>query len=195
MRCGDPTWMAQNFGFLEMSNFDIYVVHSAFGAILGDPKFGWLTLVVNLQQWTLFTFKQYCLEGILAKESSPTTKDFLLWRDLHKTNTMCTRGTRNMCREVTGFKPLSRALFAGVCWYWLIATCKRIAQGTAYNEFGYNEHLAITNRKFLTAMFNKYPLTTIFFSSSSYSLKAGPGDCTCEMKDAWSLSMDKPLQT
>ena len=63
MRCGDPTWMAQNFGFLKMSNFDIYVVHSTFGAILGDPKFGsfhvgsphlmavtghsWLTLVVN----------------------------------------------------------------------------------------------------------------------------------------------------
>ena len=40
MRCGDPTWIAQNFGFLKMSNFDIYVVHSAFGAILGDPKFG-----------------------------------------------------------------------------------------------------------------------------------------------------------
>ena len=39
-RCGDPTWMAQNFGFLKMSNFDIYVVHSAFGAILGDPIFG-----------------------------------------------------------------------------------------------------------------------------------------------------------
>ena len=27
--------------------------------------------------------KQYCLEGILAKESSPRTKDFLLWSDLH----------------------------------------------------------------------------------------------------------------
>ena len=40
IRCGDPTWMAQNFGFLEMSNFNIYVVESAFGAILGDPKFG-----------------------------------------------------------------------------------------------------------------------------------------------------------
>ena len=26
--------------------------------------------------------KQYCLEGILAKESSPRTKDFLLWSDL-----------------------------------------------------------------------------------------------------------------
>ena len=38
--CGDPTWMAQNFEFLKMSNFDIYVVHLAFGAILGDPKFG-----------------------------------------------------------------------------------------------------------------------------------------------------------
>ena len=40
MRCGDPTWKDPNFGFLEMSNFDIYVVESAFGAILGDPKFG-----------------------------------------------------------------------------------------------------------------------------------------------------------
>ena len=25
--------------------------------------------------------KQYCLEGILAKESSPRTKDLLLWSD------------------------------------------------------------------------------------------------------------------
>ena len=40
----------------------------------------------QFQQWTLFTLKQYCLEGILAKESSPRTKDFLLWRDLHPTN-------------------------------------------------------------------------------------------------------------
>ena len=63
MRCGDQRWKDQNFGFLEMSNFDIYVVESAFGAILGDPKFGsfhvgsphlmavtghsWLTLVGN----------------------------------------------------------------------------------------------------------------------------------------------------
>ena len=31
--------------------------------------------------------KQYCLEGILAKESSPGTKDFLLWSDLHVDNT------------------------------------------------------------------------------------------------------------
>ena len=61
--CGDPTWIAQNFGFLKMSNFDICVVHLGFGAILGDPKFGpfhvgsphhmavtgytWLTLVIN----------------------------------------------------------------------------------------------------------------------------------------------------
>ena len=37
--CGDPTWIAQNFGFLKMSNFDICVVHLGFGAILGDPKF------------------------------------------------------------------------------------------------------------------------------------------------------------
>ena len=28
---------------------------------------------------------------------------------------MYTRGTRNICGKVTGFKPLSRALFAGVC--------------------------------------------------------------------------------
>ena len=51
------------FWIPKMSNFDIYVVHLAFGAILGDPKFGpfhvgsphhmavtgytWLTLVIN----------------------------------------------------------------------------------------------------------------------------------------------------
>ena len=40
MRCADPRWKDPNFVFLEMSNFDIYVVESAFGAILGDPKFG-----------------------------------------------------------------------------------------------------------------------------------------------------------
>ena len=40
----------------------------------------------QFQQWSLFTFKQYCLEGILAKESSPRTKDFLLWRDLQRPN-------------------------------------------------------------------------------------------------------------
>ena len=38
--CGDQRWKDQNFGFLEMAHFDIYVVESAFGAILGDPKFG-----------------------------------------------------------------------------------------------------------------------------------------------------------
>ena len=38
--CGDPTWIAPNFEFLKMCNFDIYVVHLGFGAILGDPKFG-----------------------------------------------------------------------------------------------------------------------------------------------------------
>ena len=32
--------VAQNFGFLKMYNFDIYVVHLSFRAILGDPKFG-----------------------------------------------------------------------------------------------------------------------------------------------------------
>ena len=72
MRCGDPTWMAQNFVFLEMSNFNIYVVHSAFGAILDDTKFGsfhvgsphgchWPHLTNSghqFQQWTLFIFKQ-----------------------------------------------------------------------------------------------------------------------------------------
>ena len=40
----------------------------------------------QFQQWSLFTFKQYCLKGILAKESSPRTKDFLLWSDLLKSN-------------------------------------------------------------------------------------------------------------
>ena len=38
--CGDPRWIAQNFGFLKMSNFDICVMRLGFGAILGDPKFG-----------------------------------------------------------------------------------------------------------------------------------------------------------
>ena len=32
--------------------------------------------------------KQYCLEGILAKESSVTTIDFLLCRDLQKIDTL-----------------------------------------------------------------------------------------------------------
>ena len=36
----DPRWLAQNFGFLKMFNFDIYVVHLSFTAILGNPKFG-----------------------------------------------------------------------------------------------------------------------------------------------------------
>ena len=30
--------------------------------------------------------KQYCLEGILANESSARTKDFLLWSDLQASN-------------------------------------------------------------------------------------------------------------
>ena len=61
--CGDPTLIAQNFGFLKKCNFDISVVHLGFGAILGDPKFGsihvgsphhmvvtgytWLIVVIN----------------------------------------------------------------------------------------------------------------------------------------------------
>ena len=63
--CGVVTQhgMTQNLGFLKVSSFDIYVVHLAFGAILGDSKFGsfhvgsphlmavtghsWLTLVGN----------------------------------------------------------------------------------------------------------------------------------------------------
>ena len=61
--CGDPTWIAPNFGFLKMCNFYISVVHLGFGAILGDPKFGsihvgsphhvavtgytWLIVVIN----------------------------------------------------------------------------------------------------------------------------------------------------
>ena len=40
--CGDPTWIALNFGFLKMCNFDIYVVHLGFGAkIWGNPC--WVT--------------------------------------------------------------------------------------------------------------------------------------------------------
>ena len=37
--CGDPRWIAQNFGFLKMSNFDICVVHLGFGSIFHDQKF------------------------------------------------------------------------------------------------------------------------------------------------------------
>ena len=40
--------------------------------------------------------KQYCLKGILAKESSTRTKDFLLWSDLHKNNDAGTRGNWKM---------------------------------------------------------------------------------------------------
>ena len=43
------------------------------------PYCQWLLPVTNygdqFQQWTLFTLKQYSLEGILAKESSTRTKD------------------------------------------------------------------------------------------------------------------------
>ena len=55
--------------------------------LVTTPYCQWLLPLTNygdqFQQWTLFILKQYCLEGILAKESSPRTKDFLLWRDLH----------------------------------------------------------------------------------------------------------------
>ena len=55
--------------------------------LVTTPYCQWLLPMTNygdqFQQWTLFILKQYCLEGILAKESSPRTKDFLLWRDLH----------------------------------------------------------------------------------------------------------------
>ena len=54
--------------------------------LVTTPYCQWLLPLTNygdqFQQWTLFILKQYCLEGILAKESSPRTKDFLLWRDL-----------------------------------------------------------------------------------------------------------------
>ena len=54
--------------------------------LVTTPYCQWLLPLTNygdqFQQWTLFMLKQYCLEGILAKESSPRTKDFLLWRDL-----------------------------------------------------------------------------------------------------------------
>ena len=41
-QCGVVTQhgMTQNLVFLKMSNFDIYVLLSGFGAILGDRKFG-----------------------------------------------------------------------------------------------------------------------------------------------------------
>ena len=62
--CGVVTQhgMTQNLRFLKMSNFNIYVVHLAFGAILGDSKFGschsmlghhttWVSLATLDQLW------------------------------------------------------------------------------------------------------------------------------------------------
>ena len=80
--CGVVTQhgMTQNLGFLKMSNFDIYVVHLAFGAILGDSKFGsfhvgsphhmavtgysWLTLVVN------------CMNELCSSSNNTVSKAF-----------------------------------------------------------------------------------------------------------------------
>ena len=48
IQCSDPRWIAQNFGFLKMSNFDICVVHLSFEATLGDPKFGAIHVGLHL---------------------------------------------------------------------------------------------------------------------------------------------------
>ena len=54
--------------------------------LVTTPYCQWLLHLTNygdqFQKRTLFMLKQYCLKGILAKESSPRTKDFLLRRDL-----------------------------------------------------------------------------------------------------------------
>ena len=98
MRCGDPRWKDPNFEILRNVQFWHICGGISFWSNFGRPKIWvfpcWVTTphgchwpqLTNsgrqFQQWSLFTFKQYCLEGILAKESSPRTKDFLLWRDL-----------------------------------------------------------------------------------------------------------------
>ena len=100
MWCFDPTWNDQKFGILKSVQFRHICVAFRFWSNFGWPKIWvipcwvttpcgchWLHLTNSgrqFQQWSLFTFKQYCLEGILAKESSPRTKDFLLWRDLQE---------------------------------------------------------------------------------------------------------------
>ena len=102
MWCGDPTWNDPNFGIPKNVQF----CHIC-GPFTFYSNFGWLKIWVipcwvttphgchwlhltnsgrQLHEWTLFIFKQYCLEGILAKESSPRTKDFLLWSDLLASN-------------------------------------------------------------------------------------------------------------
>ena len=98
MWCFDPTWNDPKFGILKSVQFRHICVAFRFWSNFGWPKIWvipcwvttpcgchWLHLTNSgrqFQQWSLFTFKQYCLEGILAKESSPRAKDFLLWRDL-----------------------------------------------------------------------------------------------------------------
>ena len=80
----------------KMSNFDIYVVHSAFGAILGDPKFGsfhvgsphlmavtghsWLTLVVN------------CKNELCSPSNNTISKAFWQKRVLQEQKISCCEG-------------------------------------------------------------------------------------------------------
>ena len=54
----------------------------------------------QLWQWSLFMLKQYCLEGILAKESSTRTKDLLLWSDLQPMNQLTRKASKNSTRNV-----------------------------------------------------------------------------------------------
>ena len=98
MWCGDPTWNDPKFGIPKSVQFRHICGPFSFWSNFGWHKIWvipcWVTTLDGchwpqltnsggqFQQWSLFTFKQYCLEGILAKESSPRTKDFLLWRDL-----------------------------------------------------------------------------------------------------------------
>ena len=82
MRCGDPTWMAQNFGFLEMSNFDIYVMHSVLleqfweTQNLGHSMLGhhtsWLSLATLLSSIPTMNFVH--LQTILSQRYSGKRK-------------------------------------------------------------------------------------------------------------------------
>ena len=98
MWCGDSRWNDPKFGipknvqfwhicgsFSFWSNFGwpkIWVIPCWVTTPLGCHWVQWTNSGCQLHEWILFIFKQYCLEGILAKESSPRTKDFLLCRDL-----------------------------------------------------------------------------------------------------------------
>ena len=74
--------MTQNLGFLKMSNFDIYVVHLAFGAILGDSKFGSFHVGsphhMAVTGYTRLTLVINCMNELCSSSNNTVSKAF--WR-------------------------------------------------------------------------------------------------------------------